>query len=152
MELKKINKDTVNILQELLQKNYDAEAGYKQVMTKAKNPGLKEWLQSKAKQRSEFTTQLDTMIREFNATPAQEGSLLGSAHRTWIDLKTNLSYDTDEAILEECIRGEKASVNEYETQLKKVSDYLPIKDLLHNQMTSVKKALNTVERLEDIID
>ncbi|ALJ05136.1 hypothetical protein APS56_08355 [Pseudalgibacter alginicilyticus] len=151
MELKIENKEIVNVLQELLQKNYDAEAGYKQVMTKAKSQGLKEWLQLKAKQRSEYATQLDNVIRNFNATPAEDGTVLGSVHRGWIDVKTTLSSDTDESILEECIRGEKASVSEYETQLEKVSDYLPIKDLLNNQMTSIKTALNTVKRMEDII-
>lgn len=152
MELKKVNKEIVDILQELLKKNYDAEAGYKQVMTKAKSPGLKKWLQLKAKQRSEYATQLDTIIREFNATPAEDGTILGSVHRAWIDLKTTLSSETDEAILEECIRGEEASVNEYETQLEKVSDFLPIKDLLNQQMISIKTALEKVKRIEDIID
>ncbi|MFB9057403.1 PA2169 family four-helix-bundle protein [Mariniflexile ostreae] len=151
MEINKENKEIVNILQELLQKNYDAEAGYKQVMTKAKSMGLKEWLQAKARQRSEFATQLDVMIREYNATPADEGTILGTMHRAWIDFKTTLSADTDKALLEECIRGEEASVTEYENQLENVADYLPIKELLFAQMTSVKTALNAVERLEDII-
>lgn len=152
MELRKINKEIVDILQELLQKNYDAEAGYKQVMIKAKSSGLTQWLQLKAKQRSEYATQLDAIIREFNGTPANDGTVLGSMHRAWIDLKTTLSSDTDEAILEECIRGEEASVSEYEAQLEKVSEYLPIKDLLYQQLTSIKTALTTVKKLEDVID
>tara|TARA_R110002049_G_scaffold309311_1_gene521164 strand:- start:19638 stop:20096 length:459 start_codon:yes stop_codon:yes gene_type:complete len=151
MELKHINQEIVDILQELLQKNYDAEAGYKQVMTKAESPSLKEWLQNKAKQRNQFATQLDSMTRQFNATPAEGGTVLGTMHRAWIDVKTALSSDTDESLLEECIRGEKASISEYETQLKKVSDYLPIKDLLYQQMTSIYTALNTVKKIEDII-
>lgn len=150
MELTDINKETVNILQELLQKNYDAEAGYKQIMIKAENTLLKNWLQLKAKQRSHFANELDSLIRGLNATPAVDGTFLGTAHRAWIDLKTTLSTNTDEAILEECIRGEKASVSEYETQLEKVNDYSDIKSLLFSQLESIKTALTTVKRLEDI--
>lgn len=150
MEITKANKETVNILQELLQKNYDAEAGYKQIMQKANNSLLKNWLQIKAKQRSHFANQLDSLIRDLNATPANDGTLLGSAHRAWIDLKTTLSSNTDEAILEECIRGEQASVKEYEKQLEKVSNYSDVNDVIYGQLVSVKTALNTVKRLEDI--
>ncbi|MDD7886614.1 PA2169 family four-helix-bundle protein [Flavivirga sp. 57AJ16] len=150
-ETLKINKETVEVLQELLQKNYDAETGYKKVMTKANSLALKDWLQSKARQRNTFATQLDSQIRELNATPATSGSVLGSVHRTWIDIKTALSSDTDEAILEECIRGEKASVKEYEAQLEKNEVYSYIGDLLKSQLTDIKNALNTVKRLEDIV-
>ncbi|WP_308990619.1 PA2169 family four-helix-bundle protein [Mariniflexile litorale] len=150
MEITKANKETVNILQELLQKNYDAEAGYKQIMQKAENNLLKNWLQIKAKQRSQFANELDSLIRDLNATPVADGSLLGSAHRAWIDLKTTLSSNTDEAILEECIRGEKASVDEYENQLEKVSNYSDINNVIYKQLVDIKTALNTVKRLEDI--
>ncbi|MBP0905507.1 PA2169 family four-helix-bundle protein [Mariniflexile gromovii] len=150
MEITKANEETVNILQELLQKNYDAEAGYKQIMQKAENTVLKQWLQDKAKQRSQFANELDGLIRNLHATPVKDGSLLGSAHRAWIDVKTTLSSNTDEAILEECIRGEKASVNEYEKQLEKVSNFSDVNNVVYNQMVSVKTALNTVKRLEDI--
>ncbi|CAH8281670.1 uncharacterized protein (TIGR02284 family) [Mariniflexile fucanivorans] len=150
MEITKANKETVDILQELLQKNYDAEAGYKQIMQKAENNLLKNWLQAKAKQRGQFTNELDGIIRNLNATPVTDGSLLGSAHRAWIDVKTTLSTNTDEAILEECIRGEKASVDEYEKQLEKVSSFSDVNNLVYNQMVSIKTALNTVKRLEDI--
>lgn len=152
MELTKANKEAVGVLQELLQKNYDAEEGYKQVMIKVENRLLKNWLQVKAKQRNYFATQLDSLIRELGATPANDGTLLGSVHRTWIDLKTALSSNTDEAILEECIRGEKASVDEYENQLEKLNDHSNIKNLIYSQLESIKNALDTVKRLEDITD
>lgn len=150
MEISNENKETVNILQELLQKNYDAEAGYKQIMQKTETMVLKQWLQEKAKQRSQFANELDGQIRQLNGTPLTDGSVLGSAHRAWIDVKTSLSSNTDEAILEECIRGEKASVEEYQKQLDKVGVFSDVNNLVYDQMVSIKSALNTVKRLEDI--
>lgn len=146
------NKEKVNALQNLLQKNYDAEAGYKQVMVKAENQPLKNWLLKKAAQRNHFATELDSELRKLNVEPKESGTLAGDVHRVWIDVKTALSKNDDEALLEECIRGEKASVDEYESQLKKI----PVSDnsftLITNQMEMVKSALVTVKRLEDIID
>ncbi|MCB0448637.1 MAG: PA2169 family four-helix-bundle protein [Confluentibacter sp.] len=150
MEIKNAHEHIVSVLQELLQKNFDAEAGYKQVMQKSENRALKSWLQQKAQQRHLFATQLDFMIRELNATPATDGTLLGTVHRAWIDVKSTLSSHTDEALLEECIRGEKASVEEYEQQLPKVNDYPGIKELLSSQLTTIKSALETVKTLEDV--
>ena len=150
MEIKKEHEEIVNVLQELLQKNFDAEAGYKQVMIKSENGALKNWLQQKAQQRHLFATQLDCMIREMNATPAEDGTILGSAHRAWIDIKTTLSTNTDQALLEECIRGEKASVDEYQTQLDNLDKYPGVKELIYGQYTTIKNALNTVKTLEDL--
>ncbi len=150
MEIKKEHEEIVNVLQELLQKNFDAEAGYKQVMIKAENGALKNWLQQKAQQRHLFATQLDCMIREMNATPAEDGTILGSAHRAWIDIKTTLSTNTDQALLEECIRGEKASVEEYQKQLDNLDKYPGVKELIYGQYTTIKTALSTVKTLEDL--
>ena len=54
MNISEKNKEQVDALQELLEKNYDAEAGYQKVMTKAESRTLKSWLQDKAASRSHF--------------------------------------------------------------------------------------------------
>ena len=151
MKTTKNNQDLVNSLQELLQKNYDAEAGYKQVMTKAQSEPLKNWLQQKALQRNTFATELDFQIRKHNAEPKASGTIKGDLHRGWINVKSTLTTDNDEALMEECIRGEKASVKEYEDQLENFDSDTEIKTIVQSQLTTVKSALTTVKRLEDII-
>ncbi len=150
MNISDKNKEQVDALQELLKKNYDAEAGYKKVMTKAESSTLKSWLQDKAASRSHFATELDTQIRQLNAEPVSSGTTSGSLHRTWIDVKTALSSDTDESILEECIRGEKASVSEYEEQMSNVNFNSEIRNVLYGQKERIESSLNTVESLEEI--
>jgi len=151
MENSKHNEKLVESLQELLQKNYDAEKGFKKVMVKAESPQLKNWLQKKSAERSAFANEIDLELRKLNAQPREEGSLAGSAHRVWIDVKTALSSDKDESILEECIRGEKASVDEYRTQLE--SSYVSgsVETVLQQQRAKVEETLRTVKRLEDLV-
>ncbi len=151
MKIAKDNKELVNTLQDLLQKNYDAEAGYKQVMQKTENQPLKNWMQQKALQRNTFATELDFQIRKHNAEPKASGTLTGDLHRGWINVKSTLTSDTDEALLEECIRGEKASLTEYEEKLERFNEDSEIKTIIQTQLTTVRSALNTVKKLEDII-
>jgi len=151
MKTTQSNQEVVSSLQNLLQKNYDAEAGYKQVMTKTDNEPLKNWLQQKALQRNTFATELDYQIRKHNSEPKASGTIKGDLHRGWINIKSTLSADTDEALMEECIRGEKASIKEYEDQLKNFNTDTEIQTIVQSQLTTVKSALNTVKRLEDII-
>lgn len=75
MENSKHNEKLVESLQELLQKNYDAEQGFKKVMVKAENPLLKNWLQKKAALRASFATEIDQELRKLNAEPRRKEAL-----------------------------------------------------------------------------
>ena len=117
-----IHENLVNNLQELLEKNIDAEEGYSKAMKDPKNNRLKSFLQHQATKRSQFVTELNQEIRNLNETPKEKGSTTGSLHRTWIDIKSSLTGNDDEAVLEECIRGEKSSVEETATSITQISE------------------------------
>ncbi|MGJ8591307.1 MAG: ferritin-like domain-containing protein [Aquaticitalea sp.] len=145
------HKDTVNVLQGIIEKNYDAEKGYKKAMTDAKNPVLKGFLQQQAAQRSRFATAIDQKLRQLGEAPKESGSLTGTLHRAWIDIKSSVAGNDDEAVLEEVIRGEKASVDEYQDVLNKNKYLAPdISQELQSQLNDIQGTLNKVKRLEDI--
>ena len=133
----------VDNLQELLEKNYDAEKGFTKAMKDAKNNNLKKFLQQQALQRNRFATELDQQIRNLNETPKESGSFTGDLHRTWIDIKSAVAGNTDEAVLEECIRGEKASWNEYEKKLKENNFPPTISNVLQKQASEIHTTLNS---------
>ena len=58
----------------------------------------------------------------------------------------------DESVLEECIRGEKASVKEYEEKLKNYHFPQHIDTMLTNQLNEIRNTVATVKTLEDIAD
>ncbi|MDC7995520.1 ferritin-like domain-containing protein [Altibacter sp. HG106] len=147
-----IHENLNNNLQALLEKNYDAEEGYKKAMTNAKNEQLKNFLKHQSAQRQKFATELDQEIRNINETPKESGSATGKLHRTWMDVKSALSFNNDEALLEECIRGEKASVEEYEEVLTKNRFEPGLEQVLQAQKSTIQNTLNTVKSLEDLAD
>ena len=144
------HKDTVNVLQGIIEKNYDAEKGYKKAMQDAKNPALKNFLKQQALQRSTFATAIDKELRDLGESPKESGSVTGKLHRAWIDIKSALAGNDDEAVLEEVIRGEKASVEEYEDAIKNTTLAPQIHSVLQSQLNDIQGTLNRVKTLEDI--
>lgn len=152
MDTTKQHEKLVDSLQEILQKNYDAEKGLKEVMLKTDNHALKKWLQHKAVERSGFANEIDSELRKLGGEPREDGSVLGSAHRMWIDVKTAVAGNKDEAIFEECIRGDKASVDEYAKQLKEPYMTGAVVPILTKQKAKVEQAIAQYKRLEDLED
>ncbi len=148
----KIHKEIVDNLQALLEKNLDAEKGFTNAMENAKNANLKNFLQQQARQRSRFATELDREIRNLNEEPKESGSFTGDLHRTWIDIKSAVSGNTDEAVLEECIRGEKASWEEYQEKLEEHSFPPNLETTLQKQASDIRSTLDRVKTLEDLAD
>ena len=142
----------ISSLQEILQKNYDAEEGLKQGKEKTDSPTLKKWLQQKADERHEFAEDIHTELKKLGSEPKASGSFAGTAHRVWIDVKTFLSTNQDETILEECIRGDEASVEEYRDQLRAPYMAGTVVGVLADQKKRIEQSLETFRRLEDLVE
>ncbi|GAA4323339.1 hypothetical protein GCM10023115_51970 [Pontixanthobacter gangjinensis] len=146
------HKNLVHILTTLLEKNYDAEKGYKKALEHTSNPDLRNFIKGQAVQRNHFATELDKHIHMLNEHPKDKntGSALGTIHRFWMDVKSTWSKKDDEAILEECIRGEKASLKEYEEKLEKNILSPEIKALLESHRDKIKRTVRQIKILEDL--
>lgn len=140
----------VKALQELLEKNYDAENGFKKAIDDTENSRLKDFLKRQAVQRNRFATEIDFEIRALNESPTESGSVAATLHRTWIDLKSALGGNDDQEVLEECIRGEKASIKEYEEVLKEHKVPAKIEQVLSRQLDDIRETLDKVKSLEDL--
>ena len=142
-----------NKLNELLEKTYDAEKGYKLAAEKVEVPAVKEFLNDKVKQRYTFGHELKTEIREYGELPDKGGSFKGDLHRTWMNLTSTLSGNETERILEEVERGEKASLEQYDEILDDKDMTLPpsTEQLLRSQRNAIQAALNTSKMYESIV-
>jgi len=139
-----------NKLNDLLEKTYDAEKGFKKAAEKVENPTLKNYFQRKAKERYNFGHELKTEITEFGQEIDKGDSLASKAHRSWMDVKALFSSDNEEAMLEEAIRGEKASLDEYDDILGETALPPSIENLLRKQKGKINNGLSTIKRLEDL--
>jgi len=146
------HKEHAEALQTLLQKNYDAEKGFKKAITKTENVNLKEFLKRQAVKHNRFATELDKEIRSLNEHPKEEGSFTGKLSRAWMDIKVAVSGNHDEAILEECVRGEKDSAKEYEEALDENNFAPHLKEVLKKQLSDIKTMIAEVKSMEDLTE
>lgn len=139
-------------LNDLLEKTYDAEKGYKKAAENTDNSNLKTYFQRKAQERYDFGHELKTEIKAFGQEVEKGGSVTGAAHRAWMDVKAFFSADDAESMLEEAIRGEKASLEEYKEVLKETSLPTSTSTVLNGQAQKIAAGLSTIKRLEDLRD
>ncbi len=107
----KFTEKMTNKLNELLEKNYDAEKGYKKAAEKVENTKLKQFFNEQAQKCYDFGHQLKTEIKNYGETPEKGGSATGTLHRTWMDIETAFSSNNEETILGEVQKGEKAAID-----------------------------------------
>lgn len=139
-----------NRLNDLLEKNYDAEKGFKKASENAQHGGLKSYFSKKAQERYNFGHELKSELKSFGQEPDKGGSATGAAHRTWMEVKSWFSTDDDEAMLEEAIRGENASVDEYKDVLNDTALPVSTQQLLQKQKDAIEHGLANIKRLEDL--
>jgi uncharacterized protein (TIGR02284 family) len=135
----------------ILEKSIDAEKGFKTAFENAIERSLKNYFFEKAKQRSSFINELELEISRTTGTTGDiSGSITGDLHRTWMDFKSLVSSNNDEAMLEEAIRGEKAAKEEFENILDEEYLTLEIRNILSKQLEIIKHDLESITTLADI--
>jgi len=148
--MKTYTEEVGNKLNALLEKTYDAEKGFKKAAENVKNPALKNYFATKAQQRYDFGHELKSEIKSFGQEVDKGGSITGDAHRAWMDVKALFSSDNEESMLEESIRGEKSSLNEYQEVLNETSLPSSTQNILATQKTKIESGLSTIKTLEDL--
>jgi uncharacterized protein (TIGR02284 family) len=145
----KEQKETISVLDELIETLKDGEEGFKQAAETVKDPQLKSLFNAYSQQRSRFASALQNEIRSLGQTePEDSSSTAGALHRGWINLKSALTGGDDHAILAECERGEDSAVEEYKKALN--DDLSPgVYELVSRQYTDIKAAHDRIRNLRD---
>ncbi|WP_336068378.1 PA2169 family four-helix-bundle protein [Mesoflavibacter sp. CH_XMU1404-2] len=140
-----------NKLNELLVKNYDAEKGYLNAMSNVDDKNLKIFFKRRASERSQFAKELRTEILRYGETPEDSGTFKGTVHRNWMSLKSALSSNNEEKIIEEAIRGEEKSLKEYDQMMKENNLPPTIDELIFRHRNAIQAAINTEKVHEELV-
>ena len=140
-----------NKLNELLEKNYDAEKGYKKAAEIVENPQLKSFFKDQAQNRYDFGHELKSEIRNYGETPEKGGSFKGATHRTWMDIKSTFTSNDEEAILEEVVKGEKAAKEEYNEVINDTTLPPTTQSILSKHKESIDAAIRNAKNFEVVV-
>ena len=137
-------------LNDLLEKTYDAEKGFKKAAENVEHAALKNYFNSKSQERYNFGHELKEELKSFGQEIDKGGSATGAVHRAWMDVKALFSADDEEYMLEEAIRGEKSAVDEYKDVLNETSLPSSTQRLLTTQKSQIENGLARIKTLEDL--
>lgn len=141
------NEKVVSELNELLTKNYDAEKGYKEAATIIEHTALKGYFEKQAQNRYDFGHEIKSLISKYGGEPDKGSSVLGDLHRVWISIRDAFASG-DQAIYDECIRGEEAFSEEYAEALNSGNLPQDVKDVIAKQKDSVDRALASLRVMD----
>ncbi|HBC05080.1 MAG TPA: PA2169 family four-helix-bundle protein [Aequorivita sp.] len=140
-----------NKLNELLEKNYDAEKGYKKAAENVENTQLKNFFNEQAQKRYDFGHEIKSEIKNYGETPDKGGSTTGAMHRTWMDIETAFSSNNEETILEEVQKGEKAAIEEYNEVIKDTTLPPTTQQILTKQRDTIQNACQSAKNFEAVV-
>jgi uncharacterized protein (TIGR02284 family) len=80
--------DVIATLNDLLEISRDGEQGFRTCAEGVQSPNLKALFESAARRCAEGAAELDAKVRSLGGEPAQSGSISGSMHRAWTNIKS----------------------------------------------------------------
>ena len=139
--------DVIDTLNDLIETCKDGEAGFRTCAEDIKRADLKPLFERMAQRCTEGARELQSEVTRLGGSPERKGSLSGSAHRRWVDIKSAITGKDDKAVLSECERGEDVAKASYEKALKK--DLPPeIRSIVQRQYQGVIEQHDQVRALE----
>ena len=109
--------DDLTILKTLTSTLNDSVNGYRESAERVESGELTNLFTDFAGQREQAASLLQAEVRRLGGEPDQDGSVMGSIHQTWLDLKAAVTGNDDKAIINEVERGEDYLKEKFETAL-----------------------------------
>ena len=142
------NDNAISILNNLIETCKDGELGFKTAAEGLKSAEIKTKFLEYSRQRAEMVRELQAEVRRLGGDPEKSGSVAGTMHRGWLDIKSVITGKDDHAIVAEAERGEDAAKSAYETALKGA---LPVtaQTIVQQQAAKVRQAHDHVRNVRD---
>ena len=140
--------DLIDILNTLIETCKDGEYGFKTCAEQVKSAQLRTLFMERAQSCRSGATELQAQVSRLGGKPETDSSASGTLHRGWVNLKGALTGGNDQAILDECERGEDAALERYRDAIK---EPLPsdVAEIVQRQYEGVKRNHDQIRTLRD---
>ena len=142
------NDSIISALNGLIETCKDGQMGFKEASEGVERSDLKSFFSECSLQRSQFAGELQSLVRTLGGEPAESGSVAGSLHRGWINIKSAVTGKDEGAILNECERGEDSAKAQYKEALEGfLPDYM--REVVQRHYEGVVAAHDKTKALRD---
>lgn len=125
----------------------DGEKGFEEAAGLVQAETTRALLQEGARRCREAGDELGALLRQAGHSPETSGSVLGAAHRGWLEIKAGLTAHSDEAILAACHRGEEAACLRYCEALEQIGISPDVRSVIERQYRGAVSNLDKVRSL-----
>lgn len=137
----------ISALNTIITALYDGENGFKEAADTVENSALATRFRNLSQQRYDFGHAIKPFIKQLGGEVDKGGSPTASAHRVWIDFKTNFTGNDEVAVLNECVRGEESALKTYQEVI--IDEKIPAaaRAVLREQLDAITSSLNDMRTL-----
>ncbi|WP_214071116.1 PA2169 family four-helix-bundle protein [Mucilaginibacter sp. dw_454] len=150
------NKATIETLNDLVQINNDRIKGYENAIKETKEGGNESDLisvfENKILESQQLKSTLTEEIQVLGGDEAQDTSISGTIHRTWLEVKAAFTGHSEKSILEECEFGEDAIKKAYQSAIDEENLPAYIRDILNDQKAIIDQSHDEIKALRDSVE
>ncbi|WP_220815237.1 PA2169 family four-helix-bundle protein [Pseudomonas paralcaligenes] len=143
-------KDTIKVLNNLIETSKDGEEGFRTCAKDVKDPQLQALFSNRARECAAAAGELQGLVLELGGKPEDSTSLGGDIHRRWVDLKALITGKSDEAILNECERGEDVAKKHYAEALEEKALPIKVREVIQRQYAGVLRNHDQIKALRNM--
>ena len=140
----------IKVLNSLIETTIDSVDGYRRSAQEATNSRFSAAFLERASEREEIVSKLRDQVRRLGGEPADDGTVLASAHRAFLSLRDKVTGD-DESVIAEVDHGESYLNGKWETALQDNDLSAETRSLIQQCYSSVREGRDTFRRLHEDI-
>ncbi|MEL6802203.1 MAG: PA2169 family four-helix-bundle protein [Bacteroidota bacterium] len=125
--------------------------GYKEAAELANSNRLSIMFGNLAQQRYEFGHEIKSKIKLLGGLPEKGDTIAAKVHRFWMDLRTLISSNTDEVVIEEVARGEENALKYYLDAARKLKIDSSTYEMVERHRNRIQQSLNHMRELEEVM-
>ena len=141
----------IKVLNSLIETTIDSVDGYRRSAQEATNSRFSAAFLERASEREEIVSKLRDQVRRLGGEPADDGTVLASAHRAFLSLRDKVTGTDDAAVVAEVDHGESYLNGKWETALQDNDLSAETRSLIQQCYSSVREGRDTFRRLHEDI-
>ena len=144
--------DDLTIIKTLTSTLNDSVKGYRDAAEHTRSPQYKELFTDLGGKREQVAFDLQAEIARLGGDADTDGTIAGSLHQAWLDLKSAVTGHNDKAIINEVERGEDYLKEKFEAALKTDTLTGETRAAIERAWTSVREGHDTVSTLKHALE